>query len=385
MKKVSYFLSHPIQYQSPLLKYLYSNLKNIDLEVVYFTDHTLGGLDRQFGLNVKWDVPLLEGYKYKFLKNYSLKPAVSGSFFGLINFGIIGYLIKRKPDKIVLHGWSYFSNLLLLVVSRILSIEVIMRAESPLAPEKYKSKLNKYFKNIVLSLCDKFLYVGIENKNFYKHFGIDDDKLYYSPYCVDNKRFIKSKQQFNPKKDSIKNKLGIQNDHKLILYCGKLINKKRPLDLLKAFKKIQNNKVSLIYVGTGALEDSINKFIFENHIKNVYFSGFVNQTELYKYYLSSDIFVLPSDYGETWGLVVNEAMLHNLPIVISDHVGCMPDLVHYGKNGYSYKCGDVNELSKIIESMIQSDNLKNMGFKSFDIVKNYSFKDVVKGFKSCLN
>jgi glycosyltransferase involved in cell wall biosynthesis len=386
MKKVSYFISHPIQYQTPMLQYLNENLDNVDLEVVYFTKHTLGGLDKQFGLNINWDIPLLQGYKFIFLKNYSFKPAVSGSFFGLVNFGVINYLIKRKPEFIIVHGWSYLTNILLLLVAKMLQIKVILRAESPLSAEKNKSKFNHLIKKWILEFSDRFLYIGVENKAFYQFFGISNSKLFYAPYCVDNDRFINSQKNFFESRDSIRNKFNIPHQNKLLLFCGKLIDKKRPLDIVMALNQIKRDDISLIYVGTGNLKNEIDNYIKDNNVINIHFSGFVNQTELYKYYLSSDLFVLPSTFGETWGLVVNEAMLHSLPVLVSDHVGCVPDLVNWGENGYSYECGNIKELSSRIDQLCSMDKiiLDEMGAKSFDIINNFSFKEVLCAVKLSL-
>lgn len=386
MKKVSYFLSHPIQYQTPLIQYLHENLKDIELEVVYFANHTIGGYDKQFGINVKWDIPLLQGYKYLFLKNYSPRPSVSNNFFGLINFGIVHYLFTRRPEYVIVHGWAYFSNFLLLITARVLGIKILMRAESPLQPEIKKNILNKLIKKLILKSCDRFLYIGKENKAFYNYFKIPDESLFYTPYCVDNDRFISSKSNFNVVRDSVRPIFNIPNDNKVLLFCGKLIKKKRPLDVVKALGKLKRKDVSLILVGTGELTSEISCYLRENEMTNVHFAGFVNQSDLYKYYMSSDIFVLPSTYGETWGLVVNEAMLHELPIIISNHVGCVSDLVIEGQNGYSYDCGNIDQLSLLMDQLCSSDNnlLKSMGKKSFDIVQSYSFNKVLEGFSKAL-
>jgi len=387
MKKVSYFLSHPIQYQTPLIQNLHKNLEGIELDVVYFANHTIGGYDKQFGINVKWDIPLLHGYNFHFLKNYSPRPSVSNSFFGLINFGVIKYLIIRKPDYIVVHGWAYFSNILLLLTARVLGIKILMRAESPLQPEMTKNKFNILIKKVILNICDRFLYIGKENKAFYKYFNIPDEYLFYTPYCVDNERFLTSKINYNISQDSVRPYFNIPMDNKVLLFCGKLIPKKRPFDVIKALDKLKRKDISLILVGTGELSSEIENYIKENGLDNIHLAGFINQSDLYKYYLSSDIFILPSTYGETWGLVVNEAMLHELPIIVSDHVGCVTDLVTEELNGYSYECGNIQQLSILIDHLCSLDKnlLKSMGKRSFEIVQNYSFNEVSKGFSKALS
>jgi glycosyltransferase involved in cell wall biosynthesis len=386
-KKVTYFVSHPIQYQSPMLKFLSDRLVCEDFEVVYFTDHTLGGLDKQFGVNLVWDVPLLEGYNYVFLKNYSWKPAVSGSFFGLVNFGVVNYLIKRKPDCIIIHGWGYFSNILLLISAKLLGIKVLLRSESPISSEINRSKLNFLAKRFILSLCSGFLYIGKENKAFYNFFGICEKNLFFAPYCVDNNRFLEAKSNFSNIEDNIRSKLKIPYDHKVILYCGKLIKKKRPFDVLRSLDRIGSHKVSIIYVGTGVLEKELKGHVNRKNLSNVYFAGFVNQSSLFKYYMSADMFVLPSTFGETWGLVVNEAMLHSLPIIISNHVGCVPDLVREGINGFSYDCGNIDQLAEKINHLcsLDQEQLALMGAKSLEIIINYSFDEVLEGFQKGLD
>lgn len=110
MKRRLVFLnSHPIQYFAPLYREIEKS-GLFDLEVWYCSKHGLGGeIDRQFGTSVKWDIPLLEGYHYHFLHNFSLKPSIYG-FWGLANWGIIGRL-WRLPRRsiVVVHGWASFT------------------------------------------------------------------------------------------------------------------------------------------------------------------------------------------------------------------------------------------------------------------------------------
>jgi glycosyltransferase involved in cell wall biosynthesis len=385
MKKIAYFLSHPIQYQTPLFQRLHKS-DDIDLEVLYFTDHTLGGLDSQFGINIKWDIPLLEDYNYQFIKNTAKNPAVSGKFWGLINWRLIKYLLKNRPDAIVLHGWGYFSNILLLIVANILRIEIIMRAESPLKQEIGKSKKNKLFKKIILQMCDKFLYIGKENKAFYKSHGIKDKQLFYAPYVVDNNRFSKDITNFDKENDDIRKSLNIPENYRIGLFCGKFIEKKRPKDILEALKKSQNQRLAIIFVGTGHLSKELKEYVIEQQLRNIHFVGFVNQTDLYKYYMSSDFFILPSGYGETWGLVVNEAMNYSLPLLISNQVGCTADLVKENINGFTYTCGNIDQLTtKLNEFSNFSDkDYQQMGAESYKIIQNYSYDEILKGFKKAI-
>ncbi len=382
LKRVIFFLSHPIQYQSPLFQ-LIAKEKDIDFSVCYFTDHTIGGIDQQFGERIKWDVPLLEGYKYKFLKNYSLKPAVSGKFWGLVNFGVFNYLLKEKPDSIVVHGWAYFSNLLLLLSAKILQINVIMRAESPMKQEK----MNLLKKIILKYFVNSALYLGTQNKKFYLAYGMHDSKLFKAPYCVDNSRFGEYYKKIFPFKEAHKRQFGLLKSDITILFSGKYIEKKRPMDLLRAFKMIDRKDTKLIMVGEGEKRAEMEQFIIDHRLsEKVKLTGFVNQTEISKYYGIADIIVLPSGRGETWGLVLNEAMNFHLPLIVSDMVGSSDDLVIEGENGFNYPCGDVKTLSEKIKILVGDVSLrKTMGGKSAEIVKEFSYKKIIEGLKKAIN
>jgi glycosyltransferase involved in cell wall biosynthesis len=99
--------------------------------------------------------------------------------------------------------------------------------------------------------------------------------------------------------------------------------------------------------------------------------------------MSADFFVLPSGYGETWGLVANEAMNYALPLLISDEVGCTPDLILEGVNGFTFPCGDIIELGKKLDYLCKIDilELKKMGSESLKIIQDYSIDKALEGFK----
>jgi len=385
MKKLGIFISHPIQYQVPLYQKL---SKKIDLIVYYYSQFGAEKyFDPQFKKEFKWDINLLEGYNYKFLKNYSFKPGFH--FFGFINFGIFKEIFKNKFDAVLINSWSYLSDWLVILACLILKTKLLLRVESPYNQEILKSKWKLFIKKIIFGKIlfprvYAFLYIGEENRKFYKFYGVPDKKLFFAPYAVDNERFQKEYEKLKDKKEKLRKELGIAKDTVVILFVGKLIHKKRPLDLLRAYKILFDNKeleekIALIYVGDGELRDEIEKFIQTNNLKNVFLVGFKNQTEISKYYVMSDIFVLPSYVGETWGLVVNEAMNFRLPVIVSDLVGCGSDLVKHGENGYIFKTGDTEELARYLEELIiNEEKRKSFGEKSSEIVKGYNYDKTVE-------
>ncbi|MCX8104709.1 MAG: glycosyltransferase family 4 protein [Ignavibacterium album] len=387
-KRFIFLLSHPIQYFSPLFVKM-AKEEEIDLLVLYCSDENVKGhIDKGFGVEVKWDIPLLEGYNYKFLKNNSWKPSIFSGFFGLINLEILKVLKNEKGSILVNHGWSYLTNYLAIITAKIFRLKLCLRAENPLNQELTKSKMilffrKLFFKYFFFKLFDYFFYIGQQNKKLYEYYGVSVQKLVFTPYCVDNKRFSAEYFRNKDKKIVLRKELGLPVDKKIILTSGKYIEKKRPMDLLKAYHLLNDENTALVFVGEGELRREMEDYIKANDLKNVYLTGFKNQSEVGKYFAAADIFVLPSGAGETWGLVVNEAMNFGLPIISSDLPGSAHDLVKDGENGFVYKAGDLNDLLSKINTLIHNDEKRiNFGIKSLEIIQNYSYEKIIENLKN---
>jgi glycosyltransferase involved in cell wall biosynthesis len=365
--------------------------EEFDLHVYYFSDASIkGNLDKGFNQNVKWDIPLLEGYSYTFLKNISGRKSMSNRFWDVVNPSVIQVLYKNKNDIVIVNGWSYFSNLLTIVVAKILRKKVWLRAENPLNQELLKSPKMLFIKKIVLRyflflFIDKFLYIGHESKEFFKFYGAKDSRLLFTPYAVDNDLFIKIKKENISNIPFIKRELGLPAQKKIILFTGKYIEKKRPLDLIKAFHLLNDSSAVLVMVGEGDLRHEMEAYIAGHHIENILLTGFINQSVIVKYYAVSDMFVMCSGVGETWGLSVNEAMCFSLPVVVSATCGCATELVQRGVNGFTFQEGDITMLSAYLKELLNDEMLsKKFGRASLKIVEKYSNKSIIKNMKVAL-
>ena len=382
--KLVYFLSHPIQYISPLLQEL---AKVVDLEVHYYSDASIkGGIDKGFGKTIHWDTPLLDGYESFFLKNYSTSKSMNCRFGDALNFGVWNVLRKSKSKIILVNSWTYGSDLMIILTAWLFGKKVWLRAENPLHKELVQSKLKQFLKKIILKhflfkiFINKFLYIGSESKKNFIYFGVSEDNLIYTPYCVDNNKFQEISSDLSKNKMKIKNDLNLPQNKKIILFCGKYMNVKRPLDLVKAFNNKCFENTILILVGEGELRESIESYIANYKISNVILTGFVNQSEIVKYYTVADLFVLCSEM-ETWGLAVNEAMNFKIPCLVSDNCGCSKDLLLEGINGYTYKTGNIDELSEKMDLIL---NMEKSTF-NFEIINKFSIERNVKNILNKLN
>ena len=297
--KIIFLVSHPIQYFSPLFQRI-TEEPDIDLVVLYCSKENIKGhFDKGFGVEVKWDIPLLEGYNYIFLKNNSWMPSIFSGFFGLINLSIIRELKRQEGDVLVVSGWNYFTYLLAMLIGKLFRYKVCVRGDNPYNQEVLKNKRLLVFKRYVLGkflfkLVDIFLYVGKQNKEFYKYYGVPEDKLLFVPHAVDNDKFSKDFIRYKEKKAELKKELGLPADKKIILTVGKYISQKDPMFLLKTFHLLYEENTALVLLGEGALRNGLEEYAKINNLKNVYLTGFKNQNEIGKYYAVADIFVLTS-------------------------------------------------------------------------------------------
>ena len=382
--KLAILNTHPIQYFAPLYERL-AKEENIDLTVLYCSRWGVNEyIDPQFNTTVKWDIPLLDGYNYKFLKNLRKTEDVN-KFFNLINLGIINELIKNKYDFLWLNGHNNFTNIIAVITAKLFGIKLLMRADTQLnvEPARIKKLIRKPVMKLFYKLFNGFLYIGTRNKEYYKYLNIPDNKLFLVPYSVDNEYFIYKVGSAKKRIKEIKIKYGIPNENKNILYASKLMKRKNPIDLLKAFELLKKNfdNVNLIFVGTGEEEILLKNFVNEHNIKNVFYLGFLNQTELPEAFAISYVFLLPA-INEQWGLIINEAMYAGLPIVISDVVGAVPDLVIDGINGYSFTAGNIDQLADKLYLILSNDELRiSMGNKSREIISKWSYNECIQGIQ----
>lgn len=380
-----FFLSHPIQYVSPLLREL--SLQTT-LKVYYYGGQTAVNDDKGFGQKVTWDIPLLDGYNYEFLKNSSGSKGMNTRFFDAINWSVFKVLRQSDDNVVIVNGWAYVSDWFVFLAAKLYGKKVWMRAEMPwnqeeLKPKSFKKSLKFIlFKYIIFKyFIDKFLYIGSQNKKYYLMHGVMETRLIFAPYAVDNQRF----QCLKTDGLSARQKWNIDAKQIVILYSGKLIDKKKPLDLLKAFHQLNDANTTLFYMGDGPLRNELEAYISQHQVKNVVISGFINQSEIGTIYSMADLFVMCSGIGETWGLSVNEALNFSLPVIVSSTCGSSFDIVENGVNGFVFNEGDVNALTECIKCIIDDSILREkMGVASKVKINQFSHSITCQNIKAVL-
>jgi glycosyltransferase involved in cell wall biosynthesis len=206
--------------------------------------------------------------------------------------------------------------------------------------------------------------------------------MFFTPYCVDNERLALEAEHLAESRSALRASFGLPDESiPVVLMCGRLIAKKQPLLLLEAFRRVrQQKKCALMFVGSGELEPSIRKAVASAEIPDVVVAGFLNRTQISRAYAAADLFVLPSGFHETWGIVVNEAMNFGLPIIVTDRVGCGRDLVQAGRNGFVVSAQDPAPLAQAISQLVDRPALRRQfGAASREIVQEWNYDRAAAG------
>lgn len=344
--------SHPIQYYTPIFREL---AKRVDLQVFYaHRQTTQGQADAGFGVAFDWDIDLLQGYDYKFLQNISKAPDPS-RFFGCDSPAIAEEIVNGYFDAFLVLGWGLKSYWQAIIACRKSGVPIMVRGDSRLGTSR--SFIKRMIKDIlyprIMRRFDACLYVGEDSKKYFQAYGVEAEKLFFSPHSIDNARF--QAEAGNMRRAEAKERLGLPQGKRHVLFAGKFIDKKRPMDFLQAalLLKQQNKSINLLFAGDGPLRVDLELFAAA-HDLGVNILGFINQSELPLVYRAADLLVLPSEGSETWGLVVNEGMACGTPAVTSDAVGCSRDLVIHGRTGKIFELGNIPAFAKAIDEVLDA-------------------------------
>jgi glycosyltransferase involved in cell wall biosynthesis len=375
LRKIAIISSHPIQYNAPLFALLVEK-GEFQLRVFYTwgEDAVKPKFDPDFGKVIEWDIPLLEGYSYQFVKNVAKRPG-SHHFFGIDNPHLIYEIEEWGADVVWIWGWSFKSQLMAM---RYFSgkIPVWFRGDSiSLArPKGLQSLMRSVFLKWVYKHVDFAFYVGEHNKNYYLENGLDSDQLVLANHAVDNDRFVNS----SISKEEIKQfraSLGLAENDFVILFAGKLEPRKNPFYLKEIWNYISSPNIKLLIVGNGPLEKELKSLCKGD--KRICFLDFQNQTRMPKLYQSCNALILPS-VSETWGLAMNEAMASGIPVLASENCGGAIDLLQ-DDCGFIFPLNNPQLVANTIGNWHNDEEFyKNLKIKAKRRIKEFSYEKIVE-------
>jgi len=380
MRKLAVITTHPIQYYAPVFRLLHQRGK-IQLMVFY----TAGGSDKTlydtgFKQNITWDIPLLDGYDYTWVTNTAKDPG-SHHFQGIVNPGLIAQINAWQPDAVLVIGWAYRSHFKAMRYYKN-KLPVYFRGDSTLLDEQggIKQFRRELMLRWVYRYVDHAFYVGANNLAYFKKYGLKDKQLTFAPHAVDNERFGADR---TAEAKQLRNSFGIADNDIVILFAGKLDEKKAPVLLFDSFLKLNKPGVHLLFTGDGELKYTLQQKSAGQ--QNVHFLSFQNQSYMPVVYQCCNLYCLPSKGpAETWGLAVNEAMACGKAILVSDKAGCAADLVSV-ENGAVFHSDNIDDLTAALTRLLLSrETLDKLGLASKKIIQPWNFAHIASAIEEKL-
>ena len=372
--KIGILASHPIQYQAPIFREL---ARHAELRVFFAHRQSAAGqANAGYGTAFEWDIDLLHGYESNFLENIASRPDTA-RFLGCNTPAIFAAVRQGDFDAFIVTGWNLLSYWQAVMACRLYRVPVLVRGDSHL--ETPRSTFKKYLKSLLYPLLLKcfsgFLYVGRKNREYLAHYGVGDNRLFFSPHSVDNAWFAEQTQRMD--RALLRTEWHVESGKRIVLFVGRLVSMKRLDDLLEALCLLMKAGLDIqgVIVGDGPLRPVLEEHARKSGI-DITFAGFRNQSQLPALYKLADVLVLPSGGGETWGLVVNESLACGTPVVVSDSAGCSADLAADGSTGEVFPTGNVEALAAAL-SRVLARQPDQAGIKQW--VEAYSVQASVAG------
>jgi glycosyltransferase involved in cell wall biosynthesis len=357
--KIAIVVSHPIQHFCPMYASWAANV-NFKLKVFFASSKGVNQyFDPSFNKEISWNNLYLDKFEHEFLndgKTLELNKQIDAP-------GIKKRLDDYNPDILIVYGytqklqqrakkWAKENNKKVLMIS-----DAELRHYRPL----YVRLLKHFLIPKKLKVFDGFLTVGDANEDYYLHYGVLKEKLFRSPFPIDIFLYEEAFKIKDELRKEIRNKYNINDDDIVLSNVGKFVKWKRQIDIIKALKLLENkyNRIVLFLIGSGEEENYLQNEANKLKHNKVILTGFINPEELPAYYAASDIYIHPSE-RDAHSLSVSEAILMGCPVIISDTCGSYgpTDDVQPNVNGFVFKAGDINSLSKDILKLYSDNELR---------------------------
>lgn len=378
--------THQIQYHAPWFRGLAAH-PNLRMHVYFCHRATPQEQARAgFGVEFDWDVDLLEGYPHTFLKNVATPPG-HGRFRGF-DTPEISRIIRSLPyDAVLVNGWNYKGAWQAIWAAWQSGVKVFVRGDSHLHFDRSRrvriTKLLTYRR--IVPRFDACFAPGAWSREYFEHYGARPERIFFVPHVIDSGLLEAESQRLSAHRSELRRGWNLGEENVVFVFVGKFTDTKRPLDFVRAVHEAAKSERAIagLLVGDGALRPACERFV-QSHNTPISFSGFLNQSQIARAYACADVLVLPS-VGETWGIVVNEAMACGLPALVSDRVGCAPDLVTPEQTGLIFPHGDVPGLSAAMVKMARNRmHLTQMGCEARRRLQRYSLRAAIDGVLEAL-
>lgn len=252
-----------------------------------------------------------------------------------------------------LAGWGHPLLLVTLILARLYGIPVAVESDTPLTKEDlgWRARLRRLGHPTLFRMPSVFLPGGTRQAAYLRHYGVDEGRIRIAQMTVDVDAIRAHIAGVDAsRRRTLREVLGVQSDMTLFLYVGRLEEHKGLTVLITAFRQVSSvlPGSALLLVGDGAQREDLEQSARD--CLGLHFAGRLDGSALLDAYAAADVFVLPSRF-EPWGLVVNEAMAAGLPVIVSDRVGCIDDLVLPEETGLVVEAERIDALAVAMERL----------------------------------
>lgn len=345
--------THPVQYKAPLYRRLQEDHGH-EVSVLYASDITTRAYrDEEFGVDLAWDQDLTAGYDARFESS-----AASDRMFDVPCRSLLRTIAAVRPQALMFGGYTGRFVREAMLQTAVLPIPWVFRAETTdhaITRSRLKQRARDTLLQALYRRCSSLAYIGKRSRAHYERLRVPTDKLFFAPYAVETGPFRLEEADREALRGPCRSELGISDDRTVLLFSGKLSPRKDPCRIIDALRELPadvRGRVTVAYLGAGELSDELKTRAARSPEVDIRLLGFKNQGQLSRYYHAADALVLGSLRGETWGLVVNEALHHGVPCLSSDQIGSTPDLIVEGKTGFSFRAGDSASLADAIARLL---------------------------------
>ncbi len=381
--RLALLIGTPVPAKVPLYRRL-AREPALDFTVIYSSAEGLRAFDGGYGQGVQWDVDLTTGYPARFLRRADVNPGLGTRTWSVRDVDVVSEIVRGRYDVLALGGYNSLTYLLGATTQRVRGRPLLFREEQTLLEPR--SLTTTLVKEVALRLLfgqGSALYISRENRRWFEHYGVPAERLFPTPYTVDNAELQEAARRLTPERARLRRSFGIDvAGGPVIVSVGRLVAKKQPLFLLEAFRRARERaRCSLLVVGSGDAEPHLRDRIERDRIPDVHLAGFVNRSRIAEAYAAADVFALLSRAHETFGLAVAEAMNFGLPIVVSEKVGCAADLVADGLNGFVVSPTDAEPAALAFARLAADGRLRQtMGDASIRRLETWGIDETVAGF-----
>jgi glycosyltransferase involved in cell wall biosynthesis len=343
----------------------------------------VGALGRDFDLTVYytdkgdqgrgWGVHSIEG-----AREVRLATIVSIPKYGKLNTGLLK--LVRAHDLIIIGGFEQASYLVAAILARLLRKKVILLFDG-FSPSRFDGErlAVRWIKHVTAGLCHAYFANGTVGARYLKRLNVPPEAI-YNQYLSVSTREIDCAAGID--REEVRRRFDLPAKVRLVAFCGYLIERKRLDLLIEAVNRIPAaERPAVVVIGSGPLRTAVST-LAEKLGVNARFVGFHDSAGLAQLYRAVDLLVLPSS-DDPWGLVVNEAMAANLPVIVSDACGCAEDLVIPNRNGFVFRNGDAEHLAECLRQALAAD-LEEMGRSSRCIIDQWTPAHSGRSLAACV-